>query len=405
MLLGDSRAMLATLEAESVNCIVTSPPYWGLRKYSGEQETDWADGWHGALGLEPTADMFIAHLMEVMAALWRVLRKDGVCWVNLDDTRTGSWGNMGSRKGQQRERNAVRYERHAWDDNVSRPPMSHVGPGVKPKDMALIPERFILAAQAHGWYVRSKIVWALPNPMPESCKDRPSDSFQMVYMLTKSERYWYDMEAVRESGVYPAGETRLAGNHKSLGAGSRTTAGLHDKDWVGIGERNLRSVWTFPTRSQGVFRVNGKSIAHFTAFPPELPRRAILASCPPYVCPACRAPWVRGREKTGYVNKREPAHVPGHCPTKVDSTGWAPTSRATDVWSPTCAGPQPEKEFCPPGTVLDPFAGSGTTLLAAKALGRNAVGIDCSADYVALARHRRERQGAPLFPATEETLD
>jgi len=166
--------------------------------------------------------------------------------------------------------------------------------------------------------------------------------------------------------------------------------------------------------------VNGKTIAHFAAFPPELPKRAILASCPPYICPTCAAPWVRlvkrqaskfnvrvRDNKAGRATAEE-----GYKATAEEIANYSGGDSATDLtpvetlgWAPTCTCPHPEKEFCPPGVVLDPFAGSGTTLLAAKALGRDAVGIDCSADYVTLTRHRLEHQGAPLFPVTEERLE
>jgi len=215
---GDAITVLRRLPSASVSCVVTSPPYWGLRDYGiGEQ-----------IGLEQTLPQFINRLVAVFAEIRRVLRDDGTLWLNIGDGYTS--GNRGWRAPD--KKNPAR----AMDVRPETPE------GLKPKDLIGVPWRLAFALQDDGWYLRSDVVWNKPNAMPESVKDRPVRSHEYLFMLTKSERYFYDWEAMRE----PADNG---------------------------GMRSKRTVWP----------VNTKPFAgaHFATFPPELIRPCILASSRP----------------------------------------------------------------------------------------------------------------------------
>jgi hypothetical protein len=241
---GDCRAVLASLPVESVHMVCTSPPYWGLRDY----------GSAGQLGLEPTPEQYVANMVAVFREVRRVLRADGTLWLNLGDSyashdpggyREGEFLNPGGRppvKGQARNR-AGNY----------RPS------GLKPKDLVGIPWRVAFALQADGWYLRSDIIWAKPNPMPESVTDRPTKAHEYLFLLSKSARYYYDADAVREPITEATAErdrySRVTvGKYEQVGPGDitadgvgRYTAGLvsHDQTRHPAG-RNLRSVWRSP---------------------------------------------------------------------------------------------------------------------------------------------------------------
>jgi hypothetical protein len=253
--------------------------------------------------------------------------------------------------------------------------------GMKPKDLCMIPWRVALALQADGWWLRSVICWAKKSPMPESVTDRPTSSWEPIFLMAKSERYFYDAEAVKEAAVQTGTQVRKAANGSTLGGGAygrshlgdaipeherRATVDGPDSVVETSGTRNQRNVWHLgpePYRE-----------AHFATFPTEIPRRAIKAGTSEKgCCAACGAPWVR-------------------------ATGWEPSCKCG-------AGVVP----C---VVLDPFLGSGTTVAVARELGRHGVGCELNPEYAALARERigkaerpatfrSERAGdAPLFVAT-----
>jgi len=250
------------LADESVQCVVTSPPYWGLRKYAGEQEVAWLlEPEKCAFGLEPTVEMYVTHTLAILREMWRVLRADGVCFWNLGDSyaNDAKWG--GSTGGK-----------HVADlhgqSSIGRERKTS---GLKPKDLCLIPARVAIAAQADGWWVRSLIIWAKPNPMPESVSDRPTDSYEHIIMLTKSERYFWDADAVREpaeaSSKRPDTRRRLP-HRKTCPEVRGTHEGWHET--YRPDSRNMRNVWTFPTQPYAG--------AHFATFPEEIPRRCIKAA-------------------------------------------------------------------------------------------------------------------------------
>lgn len=228
---GDALTILRELDAGSVHCCVTSPPYWGLRDY----------GQNGQLGLEPTPEQYVANLVAVFREVRRVLRDDGTLWLNLGDSYNSAppGGNPGGFQG------ASMRAHPAYDAAYPRDHAKGAGwkvRGLKPKDLVGIPWRVAFALQADGWYLRSDIIWAKPNPMPESVTDRPTKSHEYIFLLSKSARYYYDQEAVAERA-----ENAI------------TVAPT----------RNLRSVWTIATRPYPG--------AHFAVFPPELPERCIKA--------------------------------------------------------------------------------------------------------------------------------
>ena len=268
ILVGDVRERLAELPDESVNCVVTSPPYYGLRDY----------GIDGQLGLEPTLNEYITAMVDVFRDVRRVLRADGTCWINLGDSFNGS-GKTGGAKSIQA-------------GNIGSFTGSFVRSeiGMKPKDLMMVPARLALALQADGWWLRSDIIWHKPNPMPESVRDRPTNAHEHIFLLTKRARYWYDADAVKTEGVgeITGGPRANPDRRESRGiegprtdkqrGHSRRHAGFNDRwDAMSRDEQmangaNLRNVWSIPTV--------GFPGAHFATFPPEIPRRCIKAGCP-----------------------------------------------------------------------------------------------------------------------------
>jgi len=247
---------LAELRDESVHCVVTSPPYFGLRDYGIEQQV-WPDGWRGSLGLESTPALYIEHMVAVFREVRRVLRKDGTLWLNIGDCYAAN-GGQGTGGNFARERRAYMQRNH-------RPPTPA---NIKPKDLLGIPWMLAFALRDDGWWLRSEITWAKRAPMPESVTDRPTSATEKVFLLTKSARYFYDAEAVKEESVYD-GSQESERDFGGKGVDSRPDR----KPFRAVTQkRNMRNWWLlgpepFPE-------------AHFATFPTEIPRRAILAGCP-----------------------------------------------------------------------------------------------------------------------------
>lgn len=439
---------LKTLPDCAVHSVICSPPYFGLRNYgtasweggdpacdhviptkatkikNSPKQTTPVDanqsqfretcGKCGAtrvdqqLGLESTPEAYIARLVDVFREARRVLRDDGTLWIVIGDSYAGSWGNyMPTGKGGQRPKTKERWERPAYKESENwRPPTSYKLPGLKEKDLMMIPARLAIALCDDGWYLRQEIIWSKPNGMPASMKDRCTRSHETIYMLAKKPRYWYDAHAIKRPAQSDSNARLLRGNsdhHKNVnGAPGQPSHSIHQprpnrhkqdgvgkRQYEGFNERyydnpvpmaNARSVWTIATTSG--------MAGHYATFPPKLVERMILAGCPHKTCGKCGAPWVREYKKTGHVNGREPAHAANNTPTKVDSTGWKPTWRLTGNWIPTC---KCETTETVPGIVLDPFMGSGTTARVAVGLGRDYLGCDLNADYVTKALKSLER--------------
>lgn len=269
---GNCLDILPTLEANSIQCCVTSPPYYGLRDY----------GCAGQIGLEGTPDEYVEKLVAVFAEVKRVLKEDGVLWLNLGDSYSSHKDCKSV--GQILAAGTSRENAHVMPLGLSRVRDSKMlkREGYKNKDLIGIPWMVAFALRADGWYLRQDIIWAKPNPMPESVKDRCTKSHEYIFLLTKSARYYIDMEAVKEDSVDPESFTgrrlRSAGQmdgvdpvnykfHGSVGEDGKLRAGqTYEK-------RNRRSVWTITTKP---FKE-----AHFATFPPEIPEICIKAGSKP----------------------------------------------------------------------------------------------------------------------------
>lgn len=346
ILKGDCREVLRDLPDESVHCVVTSPPYWGLRDY----------GVAGQIGLEDDVSDYVSAMREVFSEVHRVLRPDGTTWLNLGDSYCPE--NRGENaKPRAFEGYAPQLQgTHFHADVPTRKSMilATKANGIKRKDMIGIPWRVAFALQADGWWLRQDIIWSKPNPMPESVTDRCTKAHEYLFLLSKSERYYFDQESILESITASTvdrlsqatldeqrGSDRVPGKtngpmravSRKRREGEPTRHGLTGAASYGIsnvGEnrsmRNKRSVWEIATQPF--------SEAHFATFPPALIEPCILAGCP------------KG------------------------------------------------------GTVLDPFGGAGTTGLVADRLGRNAILIELNPEYAAMAE-RRIKGDAPLFADVE----
>jgi DNA modification methylase len=258
---GDVLEVLREMDAESVQTCVTSPPYWGLRDY----------GDPGQLGLEPTPGEYVARMVEVFREVRRVLRDDGTLWLNLGD----SYANTGFR-GSLETNGGFTGAAQRRSDNYRPSPPKEIPDGLKPKDLVGIPWRVAFALQEDGWYLRADVIWSKPNPMPESVTDRPTKAHEYVFLLTKSPRYFYDYEAIREplkstSEQYLRAGKSVRENHE-YGAIAGRPLGPTSFATVPDG-RNARSVWEITTKPYAG--------AHFATFPPELPSRCIRAGSAP----------------------------------------------------------------------------------------------------------------------------
>lgn len=245
---------LARLADESVHCCVTSPPYWGLRDYGVE----------GQIGLEATPEAFVARLVDVFREVRRVLRKDGTLWLNLGDSyaNDGKWGGASGGK---------HVEALHGKSGIGR---AKRNTGLKPKDLVGIPWMVAFALRADGWYLRQEIIWAKPNPMPESVTDRCTKAHEHVFLLTRSERYFYDAEAIKEDAIEAGRIVKATGGAaKNAGKGKfgATAIGFTSHDTL-VTNRNKRSVWTIATQAFPE--------AHFATFPEELAETCIKAGCP-----------------------------------------------------------------------------------------------------------------------------
>lgn len=376
-----------SLPGESVQCCVTSPPFWGLRDYGVE----------GQLGLEPTPEEYVARMVDIFREVRRVLRGDGVCWLNLGDSYSRdpkrgdqeAGGHAGLHAGRSAA-GAMQARASYRADSAAVVPGTRNGGGLPEKNLIGIPWRVAFALQADGWYLRSDVIWNKPNPMPESVRDRPTKAHEYLFLLTKSPRYFWDQEAVREESCGAPDLPRHHGDGQALGEKS-------GKGGCRVGStnngRNIRSVWTITTQPFPE--------AHFATFPPELPRRCILAGTSEAgACPECGAPMERivDRERTfdGEPQPNAGAWARSEDPRRLPADGkghwrWAARSQ-TIGWSATCVCPvmygDVDSKPAIPCIVLDPFAGSGTTGMVARQLGRHFIGIELSPEYAAMAERR-----------------
>jgi DNA modification methylase len=332
---GDCIDTLRALPNAAFQCCVTSPPYYGLRDYGHE----------GQIGLEESPDAFVERLVGVFREVRKCLHDSGTLWLNMGDSYAGSWGAQSKR---------VTPAQDGWRNSIqNHPKMARSGSRArfgeaKQKDLLMIPAQLALALRADGWWLRSDIIWHKPNPMPESVTDRPSSAHEHVFLLTKSERYFYDADAIREAvspntharlsqdiqaqvgsqrangGGKTNGPMKAVGRKFDPGAGNKNNPSFDAAMAIMPTERNSRNVWTIPS--------HGYAGAHFATMPPALAERCILAG-----------------------------------------------SKPGDA-------------------VLDPFGGAGTTALVADRLGRHATICELNPAYAALARSRIQ-DDAPLLVA------
>lgn len=355
---GDNMKIMPTLAAESFQTCVTSPPYWGLRDY-GIAGTEWTEttyspmpglppitvpAWTGCLGLEPTLEMFIAHIVLVFRQVWRLLKSDGTAWVNFGDSYINDPGNGRGGDGRAGLGNGGGTPHRSGTNKIG-------AAGLKRKDLAGIPWRVAFALQAEGWWLRSDIIWAKPNCMPESTPDRPTKAHEYVFLLAKSQRYYYDKEAIKEPGVQD--------EHAN---GFRGGAYTHEQTFDNQegGKRKARGNFKVPTgRTKNSFAGTGKE------------------SPPPGQPPQKRA----DREPIEYSGMRNKRSV-----WTVATQGFAEAHFATfpeALIRPCILAGAPVGE-----AVLDPFGGSGTTLKVAHELGRECTIIEIGEQYVDIAQRR-----------------
>ena len=374
ILTGDCRVLLRDLPAESINCVVTSPPYWGLRDYKIEPLM-WADGWRGVHGLELTVDLYVRHSVEIFHEVRRVLRPDGTLWLNLGDSYAGSWGAQGHRATESWHGSQIKnHPKRASQTGTIR------DAGLKPKDLTGIPWRVAFALQADGWYLRQDIIWHKPNPMPESVIDRCTKAHEYLFLFSKSERYYFDAEAIKEPAAWNSKNTKFPDGWDT-GTGGHGT--FHRQG-----------------REKGK-RVNGAASWKGSTF--DGPRDLELR------------PDTQRRS-----NSTNGSHVPGataHGGIHREGSDREPETRnKRSVWT-IASKPFKGAHFAtfPPklvepcilagsplhGIVLDPFAGAGTVALVARDLGRHCVLMEMNPEYVAMAERRLA--GLPVAsPAIEQ---
>lgn len=367
---GDVLETLQQLGESSIDCCITSPPYWGLRNY----------GMPGQIGLEPTPERYVERMVEVFREVRRVLRKHGTLWLNIGNTYAAN------RSYQ------VPDSKHT---DVGNEMASVVPAGYKPKDLIGVPWLTALALQRDGWYLRSDIIWSKANPMPESTTDRPTNSHEYIFLLSKNERYFFDQEPVREpfSEHWKKTWEKHPRNPLQSNSDSPYRQSKRNTHGGGVGYpdaegRNIRTVWHLTAQPFAG--------AHFAVFPEELVRRALLAGCPEKVCEECGRPSERIVEKEKSFESG--SGQAGNMPTGKQDLSQAETNSTPDIrMGPTVRTRTVGWTDCGhnayrPGVVLDPFGGSGTTAFVARKQGRHSVLIELNTDYCEIISKRLAQQ-------------
>ncbi len=351
----DALVGLKTLQDESVNCCVTSPPYFGLRDY----------GVAGQMGLEESPELYVAGMVEVFEQVRRVLKKNGTLWLNLGDTYAAYWG---QKYGQGQGLSGDRENRGAAPPKKKSPVFSKskrdvarygggnipAGNGVKPKDLFGIPWMLAFALRSAGWYLRCDIIWAKKNCMPESVTDRPTRSHEYIFILSKSAKYYYDHEAIKEPALYDVDGTGTAARkarHKVLPTDQNN----------GIRPAGFKDAGLMNGKNQEKQR--GHSRRH-NGFNDRWDKMTTEEQC------------------TGMRNKRDVWTV---SPAQFPEAHFA--TFPEDLIVPCIKAGCPEN-----GIILDPFMGAGTTALVARKLNRNFIGFELNSDYITIAENRLKKE-------------
>jgi DNA modification methylase len=392
LLQGDALSVLRGLPENHFHAVVTSPPYFNLRSYLPVDDPQK----HLEMGQEASPAAYVAAMVGVFEEVRRVLRPDGLCWVNIADSYAGSWGAEGRRETPRRP---------SWRNSIANHPKvarsARVGRecGIKPKDLMLIPARLSIALQEAGWWVRRDVVWNKLNPMPESVEDRPTSAHEYLFMLAKSESYFYDAWPVREERTSDEDSASFRGGSYTGSRQDNTLLGQREvrgNARVADTQREARSVWSGASEPFSARGVLGKGAAkefeHFATMPGWLVEKALRCSTSERgACPACGAAWRRIIERQRFRDGR-PLGGAWAKPTdarRLGATGvghWRDTTVKRHVgWERSCGCAEAPPVRC---RVLDPFLGAGTTALVADRLQLDCTGIDLNARYVHLARER-----------------
>lgn len=468
ILIGHVLDKLAELPERSVHMVWTSPPYWGLRSYGTEPQVwggekgcahEWGDSlpprpgrgnkpgdysmssltnpkrqdelprpthagcfcvrctaWRGEHGLEPSFDLWLAHEVEIFRAVRRVLRDDGTVWINVGDAYASSPNGISAAETKAK-----------GDDRAFRDrPIDTTGGQFKPKDRILMPARLAVALHEDGWWLRDEIVWSKANPMPSSVRDRTTPAHEMIYMLSKKGRYFYDRMTIAEP-IAESSHARYDQETLNEQTGGFKQEAYENNSLVGQRAKSRRPAEILKALADGDRTRNKRSVwhmalepfvgAHFATAPTGIVRPCILAGTSAKgVCPHCGAPWVRvteveyknpGNRSTNGPRSLAQRHQTAGFPVRLERRD------TTTGWQPTCACADNEPV---PATVLDPFGGAGTTALVAQDLGRVAILIELNPEYAEIARsrlrqalHRVEsdmperRNDMPLFTVSGET--
>jgi site-specific DNA-methyltransferase (adenine-specific) len=435
---------LKNIDNESIDCVVTSPPYWALRDYQTEPEIwdgdkncehEWGskiitlthksgeknpgkeswykdkgasndkgnqfcskcNAWKGSLGLEPTFDLYVKHLCDIFDEVKRVLKKEGTCWVVIGDSYFGGGGKAVEQSSKRQSAiNTGAYPDYSPNSKLR----SQMG-----KSLCLIPFRFAIEMTNRGWILRNTIIWHKPNCMPASVKDRFTVDFEYVYFFVKSKKYWFEqqfekyMEPLNRWG----GPKIRNSSHKYIEVGEPQLGKFGATSMFRKGRpvrpveqgRNKRCVWTISTQPFPE--------AHFAVYPEKLIIPMIEAGCPKYVCKKCGKAKVKIIDNTERVNTRPGNNVcnkksgkdidPNKELHKSDLSKYRQQIKYKELGYSDC-GCNADFES---GIVLDPFMGSGTTGLVAKKLGRNFIGIELNPNYVEIANKRISELPQQLF--------
>ena len=396
ILVGDVLEKIKEIPDKTIDCVITSPPYWSLRDYSVE----------GQWGLEPDFHQYLAKMGRLMDELRRVLKDTGTCWINLGDTySTTSGGMRDMANGKPNHHGMIDYDKNKGFQSALKIDQSKQRSGLKPKCRIGIPERFYINCIDSGWIARNNIVWSKNNTMPSSVKDRFTNKYESVFFFVKQQKYYFNLDAVREKSIVPPKpfNVRVRDSHtqRFLQGATEQEKLAHNKK----GERKCDSQ-TISKTHNGIYDEDGKNPgdlfqintkpykeAHFATFPPELPTKILKCGCPDKVCKKCKKPvepikkTIPNKDRLTHTEQSEINEKRGMI-DQTKRTRWTggdvPIAEYEIIGYTDCgcnAGFEP-------GIVLDCFFGSGTVGEAAEKLGLQWIGIELNKEYVKLAKKR-----------------